>query len=271
MSHAEPASMLHATALLETGDAPCTALPRGSEVLELHFDHEVPTTRTLRLAFRHRGEHPGLVQVLTAIEGSHSEPGGMRMDARPLALHSTAGKECLREFLLRDLGHDRIDEQAFRTGAGGWFYGLRTGRPSAGSEAERVQRQNGHVVDTQRREPRVAVRVPLVFVVGEQRYQGQAYNISYNGLYVLTEEILPEEGTSIEVHYPLEAREGGRGEVTLFGEVMWTMSSMTSPTGGGIGIRIQRIDDGADGATWQDYIVWEMEFGGAAPRSAGTS
>lgn len=251
----------HVLALLETGDHTCEVLEISESAMTVKFATSAQVSGTVRSVFDHDGAEPGRVRMLSAVQtASTDETGAMEVELRHLALHSVAGKECLREFLGQALDMVDVDERAFKEGAGGWFYGFRATRPSAVSPSRRIQR--GQVeVDSQRREQRVAVRVSVQFTYGPSRYVGQAYNVSHSGVYILCDDVLPHQGAHVLLTFPV-ALHAKPFPVKLEGEVVWSMAAMTASRGGGFGLRLSVIEDGAGGEAWKEYVTKEAEFGG---------
>ena len=56
-------------------------------------------------------------------------------------------------------------------------------------------------------------------------------------------------------------------DTLLVGEVVWAMDSMSSGLGGGLGIRMSRIEDGTGGAAWKEYVEREASFDDSLPLS----
>ncbi|MGM0574662.1 MAG: PilZ domain-containing protein [Myxococcota bacterium] len=252
------------TLLLDTGDLPISVVQRTREGMRIRAGASAQVHGTVRLAFQFHGEHAGLVRMLTAVDDKvERADGGMDLDLRYLALHSTAGKACVEEFLEAVLGFEQIDPASFKEGAGGWFYGFRATRGTRREGPVTARRRGGITVESQRREKRVAVRVPVVFKIGEETYRGHAYNVSYSGLCVLSDEVLPDERTEVTVAFPV-ALHARPFKIRLLGEVMWNMEGMTSAHGGGFGMRLNRVDDGAEGKAWREYVEREARFGGTA-------
>ncbi len=259
-----PERQITAALLLETGDARCVALSVRPDGMRLRLDRPARVVGTVRLAFEYDSEvAAGVVRMLAAVDGTSSggDTNQPVVDIRFLALHTTEGRLCLRGFLADVIGLSAPDEQAFKAGAGGWFYGFGGARPKAAGRTP-VQRESGVVAASQRRDPRVAVRVPVVLQVDGAVIKAQAYNVSASGLYVLLDEALPPVSTTVEVSYPV-ALHARPFTIALAGEVVWCMPAMTSSQGGGIGIQLSTIDDGAGGDAWREYVTREVEFGGA--------
>lgn len=251
--------MVTGTVLMETGDVPCRVTASDAQGMTIRIDRKVQTQGTLRLAFQHDGSVSGLVRLLAAVDGADEMQGGMEVQLRHLALHSTVGKALLRDFLTGVLEAPEVDDAAFKEGAGGWFYGFRATRPVASAPKKKATTA---VIEADRREERVAVRVQVTIRIGERTFSCQAYNISSSGIYVLADEALPGVGTQVEVTYPV-ALHARPFSIRLYGAVVWEMPAMTSSRGGGLGIKLHRIDDGAGGQAWREYVQREVEFGGA--------
>ena len=112
----------------------------------------------------------------------------------------------------------------------------------------------------QRTERRVVVRVGVHFVLDGEAYAGQAYNVSHNGVYIISDDILREQGAPIEVAFPV-ALHAKPFTVFLRGEVVWLMPGMSTRMGGGVGVRVSSIEDGCGGKAWEEYVNREAEFG----------
>jgi Tfp pilus assembly protein PilZ len=247
------------TLLLETGDVPAKILRKNGEGMRLHVERVVSPGGTLKMSFQHVGSAPGAVRVMTAVDESKEFDGRTVIEARYLALHSTAGKPCLASFLTEFLGVATPDPGAYKEGAGGMFYGFRATRGATPRPEGPLSRASGQVQHSERREQRVVVRVPVVVRVGTDTFRAQAYNISFSGIYLLATESLPPVGTRVVVGFPV-AMHAKPFNVKLAGEVVWAMPAMTATAGGGLGIRISQIDDDANGEVWKEYIKRESEF-----------
>jgi hypothetical protein len=256
---------LRGTALFETGDVPCEVIATTAIGLEVRLDGFGRPQESLRLSFEHTGAHGGTVRALCAVDGRRESEHGEVVYLRLIALHSVDGVLCITGFLQDGLGVDRINTPAFREGAGGWFYSFKArwkqdGSDYAASPADRKP------IEQKRSEERVAVRDPATLVVGSAQYPARAYNISRNGVYVLVEGNLPPVGMDVSVIYEIPFA-GGSVAAKLHGEVMWSMASMDSTTSGGVGVVLQRVEDGADGDAWRDYVDSEADFGESIPLS----
>mgnify|MGYP001071437684 CR=1 FL=1 len=247
-----------ATLLLETGDVRCTVTRSTATQMEVVVAGQVPEEGTFRLAIYHSGFTAGLIRLLTKVVQVQTSATQSTLELQYLAFHSASGRPAIRAFLLEGLGVT-ADEEAFKEGAGGWFYSF--GAPVQGRNGERtrVQRSTGEV-KAQRTQQRVVVRVGVRFKVGEETYPGQAYNISERGVYIMSDEILPEVGTPVEVAFPV-ALHAKPFNIYLRGDVVWTMPGMSTSTGGGVGVRVATIEDGAGGHAWNEYVTRESSFG----------
>lgn len=256
-AHSHPPQV--ATLLLETGDVRCNVVDSSSTHMEISVDGDVPEDGTFRLAIYHSGFTSGLIRVLCKVVKVQTNASQTLMGLQYLALHSVSGRPALRAFLMEGLGV-AADEEAFKEGAGGWFYsfGNQAQRRPA-PERERVRRATGEV-KAQRAEQRVVVRVAVHFKVGAVTYPGQAYNISEKGVYIMSDDVLPAVGTPIEVAFPV-ALHAKPFNIYLRGDVVWTMPGMSSPKGGGVGVRVAAIEDGAGGKAWHEYLMRESSFG----------
>ncbi|MCB9728643.1 MAG: PilZ domain-containing protein [Deltaproteobacteria bacterium] len=247
--------------LMETGDVPGQILRKNAEGMRVHIDRVVSPGGTLKMAFHHHGSVSGPVRAMCAVDESKEFDGRTVIEVRFLALHSTAGQPCLQAFLTEFLGLATPEASSFKPGAGGVFYGFRATRGVTPRPQGPVSRSTGQVQHSERREQRVAVRVPVVVRVGNDTFRAQAYNVSSSGIYLLANETLPPIGTRVVVGYPV-ALHAKPFNVKLTGDVVWVMPAMTATAGGGLGIRFTHIDDDADGAAWREYVTREAEFAG---------
>ena len=255
---AHPHAPKVATLLLETGDVRCSVSSSSATHMEVTVDGQVPEEGTFRLAVYHSGFTSGLIRLLTKVVQVQTQGSQSTLELQYLAFHSTSGRPAIRAFLLEGLGFT-ADEEAFKEGAGGWFYSFGAPVQRRAGERVRVRRATGEV-KAQRTEQRVVVRVGVHFKVGETTYPGQAYNISEKGVYIMSDEILPEVGTPIEVAFPV-ALHAKPFNIYLRGDMVWTMPGMSTSTGGGVGVRIAAIEDGAGGQAWNEYVTRESSFG----------
>jgi Tfp pilus assembly protein PilZ len=247
-----------ATLLLETGDVRCAVQTCSSTHMEIVVEGAVPEEGTFRLAIYHSGFTSGLIRLLCKVVQIQTSTTQSTLSLQYLALHSTSGRAALRAFLSEGLGVT-ADEGAFKEGAGGWFYTCGEAPKSCPVERERVRRATGEV-KAQRAEQRVVVRASVHFKVAETTYAGQAYNVSENGVYIMSDDILPEVGTPVEVAFPV-ALHTKPFTIYLRGDVVWIMPGMTTPNGGGVGVRVATIEDGAGGKAWLEYVGRESSFG----------
>ena len=164
----------------------------------------------------------------------------------------------MRAFLAEGLGVVLTGGETFREGAGGAFFTFRKAKPKRKTKPS-VNRSDGDV-QRERNEQRIAVRVPVEFRIESAAFAGQAYNISTSGVYILSDDVMPERGTRVTVGFPV-ALHARPFTIDLQGEVVWTMPGMSTRAGGGIGIRIDTVDDGAKGEAWREYVSREAEFG----------
>jgi hypothetical protein len=253
--------------MLTTGDVQCDVMVCSSSVMEVEVPDSMHATDTLRLVFQSEGAMSGTIRILASVISTVATGGGrMAITLRYMALHSTAGKLCLREFLTEALGHTEVFDDAFKEGAGGWFYGFRTTKPAAkpsrrAKESPAVESdaaQDSVEEEVPVREVRVAVRIPAACRIGSENHKCQAYNISYSGVYVLLDASLPPEGETVEVALSI-ALHVKSFKVYLRGVVTWSVPGMTA-TGGGVGVRITQVRDGHDGKAWREYVDREAEF-----------
>lgn len=255
--------VLTAVALFETGDVACDVIGMSSIGLEVRLKSFGRPQESLRLMFDHRGAHGGSVRALCAVDGRRESESGEVLYLRLIALHSTDGVLCLTGFLQDGLEVERINTSAFREGAGGWFYSFKarwkSDEPTPSAEVNATDQ-----IEQKRREARIAVRDQVGLVVDGISHPASAYNISRGGVYVLVETVLPPVGVHLSITYEVPF-EGGTVQARLHGEVMWSMASMDSATSGGIGVVLERVEDGVDGAAWHDYVDREADFGESIP------
>jgi len=256
---------LRGVALFETGDVPCEVIGISAIGLEIRLDGFGRLQDSLRLAFEHGGPHPGKIRALCAVDGRREGQGEDITYLRLVALHSVDGVLCITGFLQDELGVERVNTDAFKEGAGGWFYSFKA-RWKQETAEDAQEEASPESVEQQRREARVAVRDRVTVVARGVDHVGRAYNISRGGLYILVEAGLPPVATDVTIRYEVPF-EGGSVEARLHGEVMWSMASMDSATSGGIGVVIQRIEDGCDGGAWRAYVDSEADFGESIPLS----
>ena len=203
------------------------------------------------------------MRALCAVDGRRESESGEVLYLRLIALHSTDGVLCITGFLQDGLGVERINTAAFREGAGGWFYSFKARWKTGDAEAEPGVEKTDDV-EQKRREARIAVRDEVALVVDGASHPARAYNISRSGVYVLVETVLPPVGVHLSITYEIPFS-GGTVQARLHGEVMWSMASMDSATSGGIGVVLESVEDGADGAAWHDYVDSEADFGESIP------
>ncbi|MDP6945067.1 MAG: PilZ domain-containing protein [Myxococcota bacterium] len=254
-----PQSPSVATLLLETGDVRCVVHECAAQQITIVVEGHVPENETYRLAIYHSGRASGLIRLLCKVVQVKTSGSQTSLQLRILALHSTSGKHAIRDFLQEGLGTAEPDEEAFEDGAGGCFYSCTEPRPRPSVQRPRVRRSTGEA-KAERTERRIVVRVGVHFRLGDETYAGQAYNVSHNGVYIISDDILPEEGAPVEVAFPV-ALHAKPFTIYLRGEVVWLMPGMSTRQGGGVGIRVDTIEDGAGGMAWTEYVNREAEFG----------
>ena len=168
------------------------------------------------------------------------------------ALHTMDGKECLTEFVIQSLGHSEVDPNAFSFGRGGWFYQLQSQVQSATPPEQEDSA-------SQRREVRIPVRIPLMYAYDDDAFRGEAYNISFNGLFVLTESRLPHKNDSLDITFPIVQGDQMQ-KVRLTGRVCWVGAGMSSNDGGGLGLLITSWATDADTSIWRAFVQREIDF-----------
>lgn len=248
-----------ATLLMQRGDAKCR-IKRTSrtEMTLIVDDGAMPEDDSVRLAIYHSGSVSGVVRILAEVVNLETSLLETEMTVSFVALHSTGGSSCLRSFLSEGLGVTLSGQEVFREGAGGAFFTFRKAKPKGTASAPPSRTKGAE--QSARNENRIAVRVPVEFRIESAAFAGQAYNISNNGVYILSDEVMPERGTHVVVAFPV-ALHAQPFNIDLRGEVVWTMPGMSTRAGGGIGIRIDAVEDGARGQAWREYVSREAEFG----------
>jgi Tfp pilus assembly protein PilZ len=150
----------------------------------------------------------------------------------------------------------QASKESFTAGAGGWFYRFPVGKESNMDTTELP----AVGADTKRREPRVTVRVGVSVRHGLGTHRSRVYNVSYSGLFLTSEEVLPGMGDKVEVVYPIPLADR-QSEIYIVGKVMWSAPGMSSAKGGGFGISVESVEDGANGDLWRRYVDHAASMG----------
>ena len=243
--------------LSETGDHPCTVVRCEDGLLTVRLDAFVQLGANIRLSFE---QLAGTVRVLARWMGMDRDDLGMELRCQLVALHATAGRDALEEFLEDVAGVEQPSDAQFKEGAGGLYYRFQAPEAPEERPDPSYKRTTTSDVQSERREARIAVRVEVSYRTDTEEATARAYNVSSSGLYLLTESDLPTMGSDVEVSYPIPLHDRPL-MATLYGEIVWIMDSMSAGTGGGLGIKISRIDDGANGGAWREYVARESSFG----------
>ena len=222
---------LQAVLLTNTGNVPLRVLSLGRTRALVRTGQPVRLPPKVRVGFAHHGRYPGRILMLATVASLQDQQESTMLKLDYEALHSMDGKDSLTEFVTRDLGREEVAESAFSFGRGGWFYRLDA---TPGSAPIDVNEADGA---SQRREERIPVRVPLSYQHEGQALAGQAYNVSFHGIFILTEAALPPRGEAVIVRFPLLVDYQTK-QVNFTGIVCWTGSGMSSADGGGMGIEI---------------------------------
>ena len=244
---------IQAVLMTNTGNLALKVLSLGKSRMLVRTPQPVKLPPNVRVGFAHRGSHKGRILMLAQVSSVQAETGTTLIKMEYKALHSMDGKECVAEFVQHTLGHSEIDEKGFNFGRGGWFYQLKTEPVSAAVAAE----DDGA---SQRREERIPVRIPLMYAYEAEAYKAEAYNISFNGLFLLTESKLPPKEADLGVTFPI-LQGNQMQKVRLSGRVCWVGAGMSSADGGGIGLLITRWASEADASLWRAFVEREIEFG----------
>ena len=239
--------------MTNTGNLALKVLSLGKSRMLVRTPQPVKLPPNVRVGFAHRGSHKGRILMLAQVSSVQAETGTTLIKMEYKALHSMDGKECIAEFVQHTLGHSEIDEKGFNFGRGGWFYQLKSEPVSAAVAAE----DDGA---SQRREERIPVRIPLMYAYEAEAYKAEAYNISFNGLFLLTESKLPPKEADLGVTFPI-LQGNQMQKVRLSGRVCWVGAGMSSADGGGIGLLITRWASEADASLWRAFVEREIEFG----------
>jgi len=246
---------IQAILLTNTGNVALKVLSLGKSRMLVRTPQPVKLPNQVRVGFAHRGEHQGRIVMLAHVSSLQAEAGTTLMKLEYVALHSMDGKGCLSEFVVRDLGHDEAEESRFRFGRGGWFYQLEV--KSLPLVEEELEVEDGA---SQRREERIPVRVPLMYAHEGDAFRGEAYNISFNGLFILTEARLPPRDALLDVTFPI--LQGTQMEkVRVTGKVCWVGAGMSAADGGGLGLSIEGWATQDDEDLWNAFVQRELEFG----------
>ncbi|MFT7622978.1 MAG: hypothetical protein ACI9WU_002153 [Myxococcota bacterium] len=113
-------------------------------------------------------------------------------------------------------------------------------------EEHRRERDRGKVADERRVSPRVHLVERLTWCVGALTWEGVARQVSRTGVLVQTKDAVPAQDEQVSVDFPLPT-----GLVTLVGKVL---RIQTTGNEVGFALQIQRIEDGACGAHWHQWI-----------------
>lgn len=208
------------------------------------------------MAITHTGMASGTVRCLTRVVSSRMDDAGRLIGVELLALHTVEGTEVLADFIAATLKLGRPDTASFTPGFGGHYYYF---RQTAGV-TQRPTEEPQTAAESNRREPRIAVRVKVAFKLEFTTYKGRAYNISSNGIYIASDAVLPRDGEVVQVVYPV-AIHAKPVNLQLGGRVCWVAPGMTSSKGGGFGVLIETFNKEDDGALWAEYVRREMSFG----------
>jgi len=237
--------------------------PGGTLVLAVAGDARIGAEE--RVAFEHRGRHPGPVRALVDVLSFQRQGNTARVTVRCRALHSTAGVATLRSFVQETLGLTPVDDpSAYPAGAGGYYYRLAEHHAPASAPATPPEGVTADPYVERRRAPRLPVRVNISYRYegpgGGRRLRAIAYNVSVNGLFALTPGAPPPRGARIFVSFPVSTY-ARPVSVDLIGEVVWSMEPGSGPDGqGGFGVDISGFGERADEKLWARYIAQEAEF-----------
>ncbi len=251
--------------MLPTADLQSTIQTIGRDGLRMVALGKTPSRGTIRVRFEHKGAYPGTCLLLVKVVGTREHDSG----ATELWLKHKAGwsgsRDTLVEFLTMTLQHDDLPESGLSRQARGWGYVFPkyTAKPT---DTGPVLTPPCHTKPEpeptyQRKEQRVTVRVPVRYSVGGTGAlkDGHVYNVSPNGLFVLTDYATPKKNSTVQVHFPALTKRDG-GAALLEGLVVWIADSMGDRNG--FGVQLARIDDGKGGAAWTKWIRNQQKLSG---------
>lgn len=197
------------------------------------------------------------------------------------------GSRASVEGVLKDFmgwGAEELQDERFRDGEFGSVYCLDDTAPSEVvaainrlREVRTVRTPNNGSAESQdarlRRHERLQVDLPCRFVAGdngEPPAQGTTYNISRGGLYVLTSQPVPSEGERVSVQLRIPVGPEGTTDVTLDGNVRWRLPCLSASVGGGFGLDVDAVEDGANGARLQEFLaeLLTLRYGPPPPTAA---
>jgi hypothetical protein len=242
--------------LLQTQDIGLSVSELDDQGMTVAVDQRLMLEGIVRVGFQHDGKHPGYIVMATAAVSATSSDRRSELRLDFLALHSRGGFECIQEFLNSRMDIVDIPSSAFKAGAGGWFYRFPAEDKTSTDTTELPLVGAG----TKRREPRVTVRVGVSVRHELGTHKARVYNVSYSGLFLSSEDVLPGMGDRLEVIYPIPVN-GRQNEIYLTGHVVWSASGMSSAKGGGFGISVDNVEDGGNGKIWRRYVDHAASMG----------
>lgn len=235
------------------GDAIVRAAANGEVVLTCAADTQL--RREERLWFPPPFAAAAPVNLLLAVTSTAPGPNGLTVRGRCKALHTSGTPGQLVDFAVGVLGLPTPSPESLTRGSGGWF--CRFEAPSPDGQKPLAP---GPSVVERRASPRVPVRMKLSYAWGGRIFSGTAYNISEDGLFVLTDKGSPPHGENVRVICAIPVH-AGKVSLQIQGRVVWTMDGQSAGKGG-FGLLIEGFGASADGDLWRQHIQSELQFGG---------
>jgi hypothetical protein len=235
------------------GDAIVRAAAGGELVLTCAADTQLRREERLWFAPPCAGAPP--VNLLLAVTSTAPGPNGLAVRGRCKALHTSGTPGQLVDFAVGVLGLPTPSAESLTRGSGGWFCRFEAPSPDG------LKPLTGDASVVERRaSPRVPVRMKLSYAWGGRIYSGTAYNISEDGLFVLTDKGSPAHGENVRVICAIPVH-AGNVSLQIQGRVVWLMDGQSAGKSG-FGILIEGFGASADGDLWRQHIQSELQFGG---------
>ena len=191
--------------------------------------------------------------------------------------HSPEGEKALRHYLTEYLAYppDRLADQSVLSVDRSAIFAFRAQRrdrlewvarrlqrrslPSAeGTVPAELAAQKASVppLTRLRAHERVRVDVPCRFTVDAQKVdgaKGRIYNLGREGVFVATPDRVPDEGDAVRVRIMMRHK-GKKRRVQLVGTVRWPMQRSDTQAGGGFGVEVRTVSDGAKGRLFHAFL-----------------
>ena len=107
-----------------------------------------------------------------------------------------------------------------------------------------------------REHERIPVDVPCRFGTngsGSGAVEGRIYNVGREGVFITTQEMLPDEGDPIQIRIVMR-HDDERCLIKLNGIVRWPMQRCDMLRGGGFGVHVRSIADGRGGRVFHAFL-----------------